>query len=116
TRHREAGLLQLCLETRQPFVVDNTNATISQRARYIDGAKAGGFRVVGYFFEPNIAESLKRNEQRSGAERIPKVGIFATYKRLQRPSLSEGFDQLFRVTLPAADVFVIEPWAEEASG
>src|SRR5437868_875826 len=64
TRNREARMMQLCLETRQPFVIDNTNPKIRDRADYIRMAKEKGFRVVGYFFEPNIPETLKRNEAR----------------------------------------------------
>src|SRR5262245_36568624 len=48
TRAREARFLQLCLETRMPFVVDNTNPSTADRARYIEPARAAGFRVIGY--------------------------------------------------------------------
>ena len=109
TRHREERLLQLCLETQQPFVIDNTNATSESRLRYIQLAKAARYRVIGFFFEPNIPEALKRNELRHGRERIPKAGIFATLKRLQRPSFSEGFDELFSVK-SSPDGFLIENW------
>ena len=108
TRHREKRLLELCLETRQPFVIDNTNPAVADRARYIQPAKAAGYRVVGYFFEPNIAEALKRNDSRSGRQRIPKPAIFATLKKLQRPSLAEGFDEPFLVKVSAVS-FVVEP-------
>jgi predicted kinase len=48
TRHREQLLLRSCIEVKQPFVVDNTNPSIEERARYIELARSGGFRVVGY--------------------------------------------------------------------
>src|SRR4051794_28227971 len=51
TRARETAFLALCLDTRQPFVVDNTNPTVAERARYIGLARAAGFSVVGYFVE-----------------------------------------------------------------
>src|SRR5215217_1429018 len=35
TRAREAAFLRTCLETRMPFVVDNTNPTVAERARYV---------------------------------------------------------------------------------
>jgi predicted kinase len=47
TRHREQLLLHACIEAKQPFVVDNTNPTVEERARYIELASSGGFRVVG---------------------------------------------------------------------
>ena len=43
TRRREQLLLAACLEGRQPFVVDNTNPTIAERARYVVPARAARF-------------------------------------------------------------------------
>ena len=40
TRHREAAFLQVCLDTQQRFVVDNTNATAAERRRYVEPARA----------------------------------------------------------------------------
>src|SRR3954447_9901103 len=69
TRHREAEFLRLCLETRQPFVVDNTNPTPAERQRYVEPAQAAGFRVVGYLVEVADAEALGRNAERAGRAR-----------------------------------------------
>jgi hypothetical protein len=44
TRRREQLLLAACLEGRQPFVVDNTNRMIADRARYIAPTLAAGSR------------------------------------------------------------------------
>src|SRR6516164_1171756 len=64
TRHRERRFLEVCLETRQPFVVDNTNPTRTQRQVYITAAKQAGFRVKGYYFQSKIEDCQSRNEQR----------------------------------------------------
>jgi len=48
TRRREALLFKCCLEAGQRFVVDNTNPTPQDRRRYIEPARAKGFRVIGY--------------------------------------------------------------------
>src|SRR5947209_15654898 len=82
TRHRLQVLLRTCLDTRQPFVLDNTHPTIAERAPYIAAAKAAGFRVVGHFFVPDIGGSLRRNEQRTGRQYIPPKAIPATAKKL----------------------------------
>ena len=50
TKNRERVLLQACLDTHQPFVIDNTNVLAEERARYVVAARAAGFRVVCYFF------------------------------------------------------------------
>ncbi|NOU84259.1 AAA family ATPase [Paenibacillus sp. LMG 31460] len=97
TRHRENIYLAASFQAKQPFVVDNTNPTIEDRSKYISLAKEHKFRVVGYYFEPDFAESVKRNEVRSGSEKVPEVGIKSIMKRLQTPDFSEGFDTLYRV-------------------
>jgi predicted kinase len=97
TRNREKRFLELCLELEQPFVIDNTNPTVDDRKRYIESPRARGYRLIGYFFEVDVGLALKRNESRQGREKIPKVGIFATRKRMQPPTLSEGFDELYVV-------------------
>ncbi len=112
TRHRECILLNACLEAKQPFVVDNTNPTVAERARYIGPAKAAGFRIVGYYFQSQAADALRRNEERPPGERIPARGIMGTYRRLQVPTLAEGFDALFYVKIDERQGFIVQEWAE----
>ena len=78
TRHREELLLQACIAARQSFVVDNTNATTAERARYINPARAAGFRLLGYYFQSCMRESIARNRLRIGKERIPDKGVMGT--------------------------------------
>src|SRR5689334_1064942 len=65
TRRREDRLLLACLETQQSFVVDNTNPTVEERAKYIAPARAGGFRVVGYYFQSDVGACIRRNSTRA---------------------------------------------------
>jgi hypothetical protein len=41
TRGKEARFLQLCLDTGQKFVMDNTNPTVASRATYIEASVPG---------------------------------------------------------------------------
>ncbi|MFO0999316.1 MAG: AAA family ATPase [Planctomycetaceae bacterium] len=107
TRYREHRMLSLCLETRQPFVIDNTNPTREDRRRYIAAAHSAGFSIIGYYFSGHIAECVLRNHQRS--QPIPTVGLLATARRLQIPLMDEGFLSLKYVRLKASG-FVIEDW------
>jgi predicted kinase len=107
TRYRERRLLELCLETRMPFVVDKTNATRAERARTIEAARAAGFRVVGYYFEPDPQGASARNRARPRP--VPAAGLFGTLKRLQEPVLEEGFDRLHRVRLRPEGGFAVSP-------
>jgi len=97
TRHRENIYLAASLQAKQPFVVDNTNPAVKDRSKYIAMAKEHGFKVAGYYFEPDVAESVKRNESRTGKSKVPEAGIYSVMKKLQIPDFSEGFDTLHTV-------------------
>jgi predicted kinase len=113
TRHREYRFLQTCIESRQPFVVDNTNPTRAERQVYINAAKQGGFRVIGYYFQSRVEDCQRRNEQRPVKERIPVRGILGTSGKMELPSLDEGFDELYYVRIAEGNRFVVEGWKDE---
>ena len=113
TRHREWVLLRACIEAKQPFVVDNTNPSIEERARYIEIARSGDFRLVGYYFRSPPKEALTRNARRTGKARIPEKGILGTHKRLRVPRLVEGFDELYYVRIDETGCFAVEEWSDE---
>lgn len=108
TRRREDLLLAACLAGSIAFVVDNTNPTRAERARYLIPARAAGFRLIGYHFDIPIAICLTRNAARPQAERVPPRGIYGTRKRLQPPTYDEGFELIHRVTLDDEGAFGIE--------
>lgn len=117
SRHRETLLLTACLNAKQSFVVDNTNPTTEERARYIAPSRSAGFRVIGYYFESKIEDALVRNELRGPGQRVPERGVRGTHGRLQPPSRKEGFDAVFHVRIspqPNALVydFVVTEWRE----
>jgi predicted kinase len=107
TRHRERMLMAACLQTKQPFVVDNTNPTREDRARYVEPARAAGFRVVCYYFETDPRAAFARNRKRPGRANIPPAGLFGTAKRLVPPTLEEGFDRVEHVRLVDGQGFAI---------
>jgi predicted kinase len=108
TRAREAELLEWCLRTNTRFVVDNTNPTAADRARYVAPAREARFRVIGYLVDADPAEALARNAGRTGKARVPDRSVAGTARRLLRPTLEEGFDELWHATV-AADGWRIEP-------
>jgi predicted kinase len=110
TRHREDLLLHACIQMKQPFVVDNTNPTTEARARYTTPAREGRFRVVAYYFEPDIEGSRLRNSGRTGRGQVPVGAIYGTAKRLQPPAWEEGFDAIYSVRI-VDGAFVVEEWA-----
>ena len=75
TEHRERRFLELCLDTRQPFVVDKTNATPGHRRPYVEAARAAGFAVVAYALHVATDEALARNALRAQRRRVPYRAI-----------------------------------------
>lgn len=108
TRHREKRFMELCLQTGQRFVVDNTNPTAEERSRYIEPALVARFKLIGYYFEISMPEAIRRNANRAGKARIPVAGIGGTLKKLETPRLSEGFDRLYKVQLHLNNSFSVE--------
>jgi predicted kinase len=113
TRNRERLLLEMCLKTGQPFVIDNTNPRREDRSEALALARAAGFRTVGYYFQSRLADALRRNASRAGDERIPDPGVLGTYGRLELPARDEGFDELYYVRLIEPENFVVEAWSDE---
>jgi predicted kinase len=113
TRSRETIFLEACVKAKQSFVVDNTNATVTDRSKYISVAKAADFKVVGYYFQSNIHEAVLRNGKREGKECIPLVGIKSTHAKLQLPDFSEGFDELYYVSISKENEFIVEEWKND---
>lgn len=113
TRHRERVLLDACLGCGQSVVIDNTNPTPSERAVYIEAARAAGFTVIGYYFASQVAAALARNAGRPEAQRVPDRGVRGTAARLVHPRVAEGFDALHYVRLDAERGFVVEVWRDE---
>jgi len=95
---RQDAAIRAALSAGRPVVVDNTNVTAADRAAIIAIAREFGVRVVGYYLEVTTREAVARNERREGRERVPKVAIFTSAKKLVPPQVSEGFDELFTVT------------------
>lgn len=113
TRHREELLFKTCLEAKQSFVVDNTNCTRADRARYIPRARDAGFQAIGYYFQSVLDDCRRRNAQRPPAQLIPERGLFGAHARLEQPSKTEGFDELFYVKIGANGDFEVEDWRDE---
>jgi predicted kinase len=99
TRNRERQLVSACLEMSQRFVVDNTNPTVADRSRYFQLADGRSLRRIGYFFEVSLDQLLHRNAQRQGKARVPDLAVLGTFRKLEILDYSEGFDDVFKVSV-----------------
>ena len=112
TRNNERRMIESCQAQGSDYVVDNTNPTRADRARYLPEAKAAGYRVIGYFMQSRLQECIERNNQRDGKEKIPAKAIAMTSNRLELPSYQEGFDELYFVSNNGEKMEISE-WREE---
>lgn len=114
SRKREARILADCLERRVPFVVDNTNASARERARFIVPARASGYEIIAFYFRSVVAECQARNRLREGAARVPDAAILGIAGRLVRPAVAEGFSRIWYVRMDPEHGFLVEEWRDEA--
>ena len=108
TRHRENILFAAGLASKTKMVIDNTNPNVEARSRYIQRALDAGFEVLAYYFDTDLKSTLMRNRQRIGKANISEVGVRATYKKLEKPTLSEGFSAIYQVKIIGNSEFSIQ--------
>jgi predicted kinase len=94
-KNGEWKLIDSCLETNQNMVIDNTNYSIEKRKAYIDKVKPHHYKIIGYYFEMDFARSIKWNKEREKSKIIPYKGIHMIFKKMEIPTLSEGYDELY---------------------
>lgn len=104
---RQTQLIEAALHAGSPVVVDNTNPTVEERRPLIRLGREYGAKIVGYYFESHVRRCLERNRQRTGKARVPDVALYATAKKLVRPSYSEGFDELYSVRIAGDSAFEV---------
>ncbi|MBD0346595.1 MAG: ATP-binding protein [Coleofasciculus sp. Co-bin14] len=112
---RQTQLVEAALQAGHSLVVDNTNPTVEDRASLIEIGKLYGAQILGYYFESKVSDCLERNQQRSGKARVPDVAMYATIKKLVRPTYTEGFHQLFYVRIAGNCDFKVHAWMEGES-
>lgn len=106
---RQAALIRQELGAGASVVVDNTNPSAADRGAIIGLARAAGARVIGYYFDASTRASVGRNRGREGSARVPDVAIFTTAKRMTAPTMNEGFDELYRVSIQDDGAFDVRP-------
>ena len=97
TRDNEEKLVKRLFREGKSFVVDNTNRYKYDRQRYIPKAIAKGYKIVGYYFEPDLKACLRRNKKRRG--KVPEKVIREYYDIVMnnKPSYDEGFNEIFTI-------------------
>ncbi|KAF4406292.1 ATP-binding protein [Streptomyces lycii] len=108
-QRRQMRMVEEALRAGRSVVVDNTNPSPEEWAPLIGAGRSRGARVVAYWFPPDPEGSRLRNAARTGRERVPDVGLFATFKRLRRPRPADGFDAVHEVRFDGHGGFRVRP-------
>ena len=112
TRNKEKIALDEAIKNRDNIVIDNTNPTREDRARYINAVSGHGYKIEGYFMQSRLQDCIERNKHRTGKGRVPKNAIIATSNKLELPDCNEGFDSLYFVSF-ANGMTEIYEWRPE---
>jgi predicted kinase len=92
--------------------VDGRHTTAAERRDWIALGRDCGARLVGYYVATTLRGSLARNRLR-GAARVPEGTIVALHQQLERPTLEEGFHELWLVKALFDDQFLVSAWEHE---
>jgi predicted kinase len=111
-QRRQMYLIEEALKAGRSIVVDNTNPTEADRALIIELARRYQAVVIGFSFESRLADCLERNARRMGRERVPDKALDITSRRLRAPTLGEGFDRLFQVSIAPGGGFVVRNYGQ----
>jgi predicted kinase len=112
-QRRQMRLVHEALTEGDSVAVDNTNPSPQEWQPLIAAARAHDAAAVGFWFPPELTENMERNAIREGRARVPDVGLYATLKRLRRPTLADGFDRLYAVSFDGEGGFNVRPMDEE---
>jgi predicted kinase len=111
---QQAEVIERAFQEQRSVVVDNTNVTLQDRLALIDLGRRYGATIIGYYFQPDVPNSRKRNSQRTGKAQVPDKAIFITAHKLKPPSYEEGFDRLYYVRIVDESTDENPKWAIEA--
>jgi len=70
-------------------------------------AKINQYKIYGYLIESKPEDCKLRNSKRSGRKRVPDLAIDVIHSRLQKPTIDEGFDNIYFVRI-SNDNFIVE--------
>lgn len=107
---RDSQMVESTLAAGESVVVDACHTTAASRHQWIELGQAHNARVVGLYFAATAARCVARNRLRPESVRVDDAQIFAAQKRWERPSLDEGFHELWLVKALFDEMFLVSAW------
>lgn len=83
------------------IIVDNTNISPKRRQRYVDAARAYGYKLRAYVFNTPLEVCLERQKSRGPDTWVPESSVLQQYSLLDMGGLSKHFQSV--TYIPNAD-------------
>ena len=64
--------------------------------------------MIAYYFDIEYDTALKRNNSRSGREKVPERALLSTKKQLEKPAYAEGIDEIFTIITENNNIYVVK--------
>lgn len=88
--------LPTLLASGKSVILDATNINAKDRKDHINAGLQNGCEIIAWVFERNKELLVQRNKERGekGGRNVPEFVIDKMLTKYQRPSQSEGFDEI----------------------
>jgi predicted kinase len=96
-QRRQMQLVEEALKRGESVVVDNTHPSPVERSPLIQLAQRWQIPIRAVFLDTPAEICEQRNQLRPEGKKVPQVGLYATRKIFQVPSLEEGFTEVLIV-------------------
>ena len=95
--------LEALLKSGKRVVIDNTNPTVEGRAKWITLARKYEVSCVGVYMQSTdnklYIEHMLELRDILGIQHVPIIALRTFYKKLEKPTITEGFDALVKIPL-----------------
>jgi bifunctional polynucleotide phosphatase/kinase len=95
--------LEALLKAGKHIVIDNTNPTVEGRAKWIALARKYEVSCVGVYMQSTdnklYIEHMLKLRDILGIQHVPIIALKTFYKKLEKPTMEEGFDTLVKIPL-----------------
>ena len=114
TRHREKIIFEAGLASKTKMVIDNTNPTLADRARYIASAQAAGFEIVGYSLRLSLKVYLNATTHAKVKPAFQKSGSEPPLKNLNHHTMLKALMHCINFVFSGKVNFQFHPYRFEA--
>ncbi len=103
TLKKQDDAITRALQSGESVIVDNTNATRKARRKWIEYSLTYRVPIRAIFINTTLEGALERNRRRQFPGRVPEVAVRSFYKKLELPTVEEGFASVEKIVVRSAE-------------